>query len=227
MSRVPFVEVLNQAFSENQKNIEKRLDPVETKSDVGTTTSTTRLQTATQERCRHPRDPLAAQVAEAIARQLPAGSPPDVLVYTGGDSSSSSSGVAAGTRTALSRDNLRRAYHPALVWVADPAARLGYTQRRVLRALRQAGPGQTPETLRARILGVTPTAGTVHAALCELRAAGLGPPRTRPVAAPSRAGRPARHRGTAPSPTWNCAARTICGTPSRPGRRTPASPPGH
>jgi integrase len=114
--------------------------------------------------------PLAAQVAEAIIRQLLTGSPPDALVFTG---PGGGSGVAAGTRTALSRDNLRRAYHAALQRVADPAARLGYTPRRVLRALRQAGPGQTPGTLRARIPGVTPTASTVRDALRELEAAGL------------------------------------------------------
>jgi integrase len=114
--------------------------------------------------------PLAGPVAEAIARQLPTGSPPDALVFTG---PGGGSGVPAGTRTALSRDNLRRAYHAALMRVADPAARLGYTPRRVLRALRDAGPGQTPETLRARIPGVTPTTRTVRDALRELEAAGL------------------------------------------------------
>jgi len=82
-------------------------------------------------------------------------------------------GVAAGTRTALSRENLRRAYHAALARVNNPAARLGYTPRRVLRALSEAGPGQTPETLRARIPGVTPTTRTVRDALGELEAAGL------------------------------------------------------
>jgi integrase len=117
--------------------------------------------------------PLAGQVAEAIARQLPAGSPPDTLVFTGPGGGNR---VAAGTRTALSRENLRRAYHAALARVADPAARLGYTPRRVLRvlrSLRQAGPGQTPEALRVRIPGVTPTARTVRDALRELEAAGL------------------------------------------------------
>ena len=120
--------------------------------------------------------PLAAQVAEAVGRQLPAGSPPDVLVFTG---PGGGSGVAVGTRTALSRDNLRRVYHAALARAVDMTTRLANTPRRVLQALRQAGPGQIPETLRACIPGVTPTAHTVHAALCELRAAGLatlGPP---------------------------------------------------
>jgi integrase len=114
--------------------------------------------------------PLAAQVAEAIARQLPAGSPPDALVFTG---PGGGSGVPVGERTVLSRDNLRRAYHAALGRVADPAARLGYTPRRVLRALRQAGPGQTPDSLRTRIPSVTPTVSTVRDALRELEAAGL------------------------------------------------------
>jgi integrase len=114
--------------------------------------------------------PLAGQVAEAIARQLPAGSPPDALVFTGPGGGNR---APVGTRTALSRDNLRRAYHAALVRVADPAARLDYTPRRVLRALRQAGPGQAVDTLRARIPGVTPTARTVRDALWELEAAGL------------------------------------------------------
>jgi integrase len=114
--------------------------------------------------------PLAGQVAEAIARQLPAGSPPDALVFTG---PGGGSGVPVGTRTALSRENLHRAYHAALARATDPAARLGYTPRRVLRALREAGPSQTARALRARIPGVTPTARTVHAALCELRSAGL------------------------------------------------------
>jgi len=114
--------------------------------------------------------PLAAQVAEAIARQLPAGSPPDALVFTGPGGGNR---VAAGTRTALSRENLHRAYHAALARATDPTASLAYTPRRVLRALRQAGPGQTPESLRARIPGVTPTTRTVREALGELEAARL------------------------------------------------------
>jgi integrase len=45
--------------------------------------------------------PLAGQVAEAIARQLPAGSPPDALVFTGPGGGNR---APVGTRTALSRD---------------------------------------------------------------------------------------------------------------------------
>jgi integrase len=114
--------------------------------------------------------PLAGPVAEAIARQLPAGSPPDALVFTGPGGGNR---MPAGTRTALSRENLHRAYHAALARATDPTASLAYTPRRVLRALHQAGPDQMPETLRARIPGVVPTTRTVRDALCELEAAGL------------------------------------------------------
>jgi hypothetical protein len=51
----------------------------------------------------------------------------------------------------LTRDNLRRAYQTALVRVADPTAMLAYTPRRVLRALQEAGPGQTSEAIRSRL----------------------------------------------------------------------------
>jgi len=82
-------------------------------------------------------------------------------------------GVPAGTRTQLSRDNLHRAYRAAVARVADPTATLAYTPKRVLRALREAGPGQTSEALRSRISGRRPTLGTVHEALWELEGAGL------------------------------------------------------
>jgi hypothetical protein len=114
--------------------------------------------------------PLAGPVADAIARQLPQDCPPSTLVFAG---PGGSNGIPAGTRTLLTRDNLRRAYHTAVARVADPAARLAYTPRRVLLALREVGPDQTPETLRGRLRGRVPTARTVRAALCELEAAGL------------------------------------------------------
>jgi hypothetical protein len=82
-------------------------------------------------------------------------------------------GVPAGTRTALSRDNLHRAYHAAVVRVADPTATLAYTPKRVLRALREGGPGQTSEAIRSRLPGRRPTLGTVHDALWQLEEAGL------------------------------------------------------
>jgi integrase len=114
--------------------------------------------------------PLAGPVADAIARQLPQGCPPSTLVFAG---PGGSNGLPAGSRTLLSRDNLRRAYHTAVARIADPAARLAYTPRRVLLALREAGPGQTPETLRGHLRGRVPTTRTIRAALCELEAAGL------------------------------------------------------
>jgi Phage integrase family len=114
--------------------------------------------------------PLASPVADAIARQLPVDCPPSTLVFAG---PGGSNGMPVGTRTLLSRDNLRRAYHTAVARAADPVARLAYTPRRVLLGLREAGPGQTPETLRGRLRGRVPTARTVRAALCELEVAGL------------------------------------------------------
>jgi hypothetical protein len=114
--------------------------------------------------------PLAGPVADAIARQLPAGCPRDTLVFTG---PGGGNGVPAGTRTALTRDNLHRAYHAAVARVGDPTAGLAYTPRRVLRALQDAGPGQTPESLRAHLAGVVPTAGTVRGALYDLEVVGL------------------------------------------------------
>jgi integrase len=114
--------------------------------------------------------PLASPVADAIAHQLPQDCPSSTLVFAG---PGGSNGIPAGSRTVLTRDNLRRAYHTAVARAADPAARMAYTPRRVLLALREASPGQTPETLRDRLRGRVPTARTVRAALCELEAAGL------------------------------------------------------
>jgi integrase len=113
---------------------------------------------------------LAPQVAAAIARQLPEGCPPSTLVFAG---PGGGNGIQAGTRTALSRDNLRRAYHTAVTRVADPTATLAYTPRRVLTALREAGPSQTSEAIRSRLPGRRPTLGTVHDALWQLETAGL------------------------------------------------------
>jgi integrase len=114
--------------------------------------------------------PLASQVADAIARQLPDGCPPNTLVFAG---PGGGNGVPAGSRTALSRDNLHRAYHAAVARVADPTATLAYTPKRVLRALRDAGPGQTSEEIRSRLHGRRPILGTIHDALWQLEAAGL------------------------------------------------------
>jgi integrase len=54
--------------------------------------------------------PLAPQIVEAIRRQLPAGTNPDDLVFTG---PGGGNGVPAGTRTTLSRHGFRRLYQGA------------------------------------------------------------------------------------------------------------------
>jgi integrase len=61
--------------------------------------------------------PLAAPVAEVITRRLPKDCPPDALVFTG---PGRGNGVPAGTRTELTRDNLRRAYRIALAKADRP-----------------------------------------------------------------------------------------------------------
>src|SRR5215216_1392758 len=55
--------------------------------------------------------PLAPVVVEAVRRQLPPDSDPDALVFTG---PGGGNGVPAGTRTLLSRYNLRRVYRAAV-----------------------------------------------------------------------------------------------------------------
>ena len=65
-------------------------------------------------------------------------------------------GVPAGPRTQLSRDNLHRAYRAAVARVADPTATLAYTPKRVLRALREGGPGQTSERCAAESPAAAP-----------------------------------------------------------------------
>jgi integrase len=61
--------------------------------------------------------PLTAQVAEAIGRQLPAGTNPEDLVFTG-------PGAKRGTRTLLSRDNFRRMYRGAVARAGADLAHL-------------------------------------------------------------------------------------------------------
>src|SRR5215217_9138138 len=63
--------------------------------------------------------PLAAEVVDAIARQLPNDCPPSTLVFAG---PGGGNGVPTGIRTALSRENLRRAYRATVARVADPTA---------------------------------------------------------------------------------------------------------
>jgi integrase len=113
--------------------------------------------------------PLAAPVAEAIARRFPPDGDSNALVFTG---PGGSNGLPRGARSAMSRHGLLRVYKHALLRVADPVASLPYTPRRVLAALRDGGP-QTVEQLRGRLRGRTPRPVTVLAALDALQAAGL------------------------------------------------------
>jgi integrase len=117
--------------------------------------------------------PLAPLVVEAIRRQLPPGSDPEDLVFTG--PGGGGLGVPRGTRTVLSRHNLHRTYHSALAKLADPAAPLRPTARRILLLLRDGGP-QRLDQLAAQLTaaGRRPIRpATIAAALGELRAAGL------------------------------------------------------
>ena len=89
--------------------------------------------------------PLAPEVVEAIRRQLPPGTDPDDLVFTGPGGGI----VARGTRTVLSRHNFRRTYHSALTKLADPATQLRPTAARVLKTLRATGPQTANELVSA------------------------------------------------------------------------------
>jgi integrase len=122
--------------------------------------------------------PLAPLVTESIRRQLPPGSDPDDLVFTGpggGPGHPGGPSVPRGTRTVLSRHNLHRTYHAALAKLADPAAQLRPTAKRALQALRDDGP-QRVEQLAARLSsnGRRPVRpATIAGALQELHGAGL------------------------------------------------------
>ena len=90
--------------------------------------------------------PLAPLVVEAIRRQLPPGSDPSSLVFTGpggGPGRPGGAGVPKGARTVLSRHNFHRTYQAALAKLTDPTGELRPTAARVLKALRTGGP-QTP-----------------------------------------------------------------------------------
>jgi integrase len=113
--------------------------------------------------------PLAPSVAAAIARRLPPDGDPTGLVFTG---PGGSNGLPRGTRSAMSRHGLLRVYKHALIRVADPAASLPYTPRRVLTVLRAEGPW-TAEEIRTRLRGRTPRLATVVGVLDVLQAAGL------------------------------------------------------
>jgi integrase len=115
--------------------------------------------------------PLAPLLVEAVRRQLPPGSDPDALVFTG---PGGGNGVHAGARTVLSRHGFRRTYHAAVAKLGDPAADLRPTAARVLKVLRASGP-LTPDQLAAHLAerGRAVRRATVRGALGELHAACL------------------------------------------------------
>jgi integrase len=122
--------------------------------------------------------PLACQVAEAIARQLPPGRDPKALVFTG----PGRPGGSHPARTVLSRNNFHRLYAEALARTADPAAvlALGPTDRRLLKALRAPTPdatsgGQSLDALVEQLAcsGRRLRPETVAASLARLEAGGL------------------------------------------------------
>jgi integrase len=120
--------------------------------------------------------PLAPLVVEAIRRQLPPGSDPSDLVFTGpgGGPGHGGTGVPKGTRTVLSRHNFHRTYRAALAKLADPTGELRPTAARVLKTLRARGP-QTTDQLTAALAkqGRAIRPATVQVALAELVAADL------------------------------------------------------
>jgi integrase len=132
--------------------------------------------------------PLADQVADAIARQLAPGHAPHTLVFAG---PGGGNGVPSGSRTALSRYNLRRAYRAAIARIGDPTADLPTTARRILKALRRPGQPRTVDQLADMLArhGRRLRSSTVAAALARLDSAGLAvrisdderPPRWSPV----------------------------------------------
>jgi integrase len=117
--------------------------------------------------------PLAPEVVAAICRQLPPGSNPEGLVFTGPGGGV----VARGTRTVLSRHNFRRTYHSAIAKLADPATLLRPTAARVLKTLRADGPQTANEVVTALARqGRAIRPATVETALGELAAMGLAAP---------------------------------------------------
>jgi len=169
--------------------------------------------------------PLAPLVVEAICRQLPPGSDPEDLVFTG---PGGGAGVPRGTRTVLSRHNLRRTYHDALAKLADPAAPLRPTARRILLILRTAGRSAStsspPDSPPLAAAGSGRPRSRLPWASCTLPA---WPPSTTTTRTTWPAG--GRRCRSPVIPCWmrsTCTARTTSATPTRPGWRTPASPPG-
>jgi integrase len=140
--------------------------------------------------------PLADQVAEAIARQLTPDRGPQALVFAG---PGGGNGVPSGSRTALSRYNLRRAYRAAIAKIDDPTADLPTTARRLLRALRQPESPHSADQLADALAAhgrrrLRPS--TVAAALAQLEAVGLT----------------ARMGGDGEAPRWSSAEPELRGT---------------
>jgi integrase len=121
--------------------------------------------------------PLAPLVVEAIRGQLPPGSDPSALVFTGpggGPGRPGGAGVPKGTRTVLSRHNFHRTYQAALAKLADPAGELRPTAARLLKVLRAGGPQTTDELTTALAdHGRAIRPATVQVALGELVATEL------------------------------------------------------
>ena len=120
---------------------------------------------------------MAPLVVEAIGRQLPPGSDPPALVFTGpggGPGGHGGAGVPKGARTVLSRHNFHRTYQAALAKLADPTGELRPTAARVLKVLR-AGGRQTTDQLTAALAedGRAIRPATIQVALGELVAAEL------------------------------------------------------
>src|SRR4029453_16182815 len=112
-----------------------------------------------------------------IHRQLPPGSAPSGLVFTGpggGPGRPGESGVPKGARTVLSRHNFHRTYQAALAKLADLTGELRPTAARVLKVLR-AGGRQTTDQLTAGLAeeGRAIRPATIQVALGELVAAEL------------------------------------------------------
>jgi hypothetical protein len=74
-------------------------------------------------------------------------------------------GVPAGTRTPLTRDNLRRAYHTAVARVADPGRHPGLHPQAGAAGTPRRGPCQTSQVLRNRLPDRRLTLGTLKDAL--------------------------------------------------------------
>jgi hypothetical protein len=164
--------------------------------------------------------PLALEVVAAIGRQLPPGTEPEDLIFTGPGGGV----VARGTRTVLSRHNFSRTYHSAIAKLADPGTQLRPSAARVLKLLRTDGP-QTVDELVAALArqGRAIRPATVQSALVELARPGLA---AADGAGPARHWSPLAPSGDPLLDAVDLRGPMTSGTPSRPGSRTTASRPG-